>query len=348
MLLDDISLIHTEPVWQCPLCGPCLKTVIYEKVEDRLFHSSGEWNFSACNSCGLIFLDPRPKPDEIHKTYTPAYADRKPPAPERKSNDRLSRFKRKTRDAFLSRFYGYDISCGMEFYSYLLHLIPFLKRGVADSIFKLRFVPGGRLLDVGCGVGDFLNHMTTIGWDAEGVDTDDNVVEICTRRSLRVRAGGVEDQHYLDATFDVIVMKHLIEHVTEPLRLLNECRRILKPGGILLLLTPNKDSCAHKKFGRYWLGLDVARHLHIFSAPTVTRLIEKAGLELYSLRSTLRISRFVWLASYCNSRLGKSIYCEKPSFLTRSRGRLFMVQLWLESLFNDWAGDELEAVAKKK
>jgi SAM-dependent methyltransferase len=160
--------------------------------------------------------------------------------------------------------------------------------------------------------------------------------------------GELEDQHYQDETFDAIVMKHLIEHVRDPVRLLAECRRILKPGGMLLLLTPNKDSSAHKIFGRFWLGLDVARHIQIFSAPTVSMLMEKSGLELFSLRSTLRISHFVWLASYCSSRFGKSVYTQKPGGSTRLRGYLFMVHLWLESLFNHWAGDELEAIARKK
>lgn len=340
-------MIELEYVERCPLCGSLQKKTIYEEVNDSLFNAEGEWTFVACSSCGLIFLDPRPKPEETHKTYTKFYSKRKLPT-QPYDNSWKTRLKRLICNSYFRHFHGYVCVQGNIFLSYIPVFVPYLRKKIENQIFRIDFVKDGRLLDVGCGVGDFLHNMMSLGWNAEGIDNDVKVVEKCKNRNLKVRVGFLEEQKYPENYFDVIVLKHVLEHVNKPVELLIECKRILKPYGNILILTPNCESTAHKKFGRYWLGLDVSRHLYIFSPLTLLSLIEKSGLKVSAQRSTTRISKFVWLASYYNRNFGKSVYREESSTAARFKANLFVIGLWFELFFNSSAGDEIEMVAKKR
>ncbi|MGI0134289.1 MAG: class I SAM-dependent methyltransferase, partial [Candidatus Micrarchaeaceae archaeon] len=131
---------------------------------------------------------------------------------------------------------------------------------------------GGRLLDVGCGSGDTIDEMQRRGWNCEGIDFDPETARIAQERGFSVYVGELHAQRYPGDTFDAIVMSHVIEHVPDPLGLFEECRRILKPGGRLIVLTPNGSSWGHQVFGANWLYLDPPRHLHIFTFSSIRKL----------------------------------------------------------------------------
>jgi SAM-dependent methyltransferase len=83
-------------------------------------------------------------------------------------------------------------------------------------------------------------------------------------------------------------MSHLIEHVYDPGALLEECYRILKPGGRVVIVTPNTQSVGHRMFGKYWRGLEPPRHIYLFSIASLKRLGSKAGFDILSARTTIR------------------------------------------------------------
>jgi len=95
------------------------------------------------------------------------------------------------------------------------------------------------LLEVGCGNGKLLKRMQDFGWQVTGTDFDDNAVAAARSRNLDVRSGPLAAQQFAQGSFDAIVLKHVIEHVTEPIAELTLCASLLKPGGKLVLLTPN-------------------------------------------------------------------------------------------------------------
>ena len=97
---------------------------------------------------------------------------------------------------------------------------------------------------------------------------------------------------------DAITLHHVIEHVPDPIALLRECARILRPGGKLAVATPNVESLGHRLFGRCWLALDPPRHLHLFSMPALRACVRKAGLQVRSLRSTACASRSYYIFSH--------------------------------------------------
>lgn len=101
-----------------------------------------------------------------------------------------------------------------------------------------------------------------------------------------------------DNAFDAITMNHVIEHLYDPITTLEECRRVLKPVGKLVIVTPNIESLGARLFGEVWRGLEIPRHLYLFSPSTLQMCAEKAGLKVLHLRTTARSARWMYATSY--------------------------------------------------
>jgi 2-polyprenyl-3-methyl-5-hydroxy-6-metoxy-1,4-benzoquinol methylase len=142
-----------------------------------------------------------------------------------------------------------------------------------------------------------------MGWEVEGQEVDATAAEQArTRHGLRVHLGALADVALSGSTFDVVAMNHVIEHVPDPLALLKECRRILKPGGRLIAVTPNVNSLGHHRFGACWRGLEPPRHLHLFSVTTLNHLGVQAGFHSVRTSTTAANAQFLAEASLCIAR----------------------------------------------
>jgi SAM-dependent methyltransferase len=138
----------------------------------------------------------------------------------------------------------------------------------------------GRLLDFGCGGGVFLERMHLQGWRVTGLDVSGAAVTRIQRDlALPAYVGTLPHPALPPAGFDVITMWHSLEHVHAPLAVLREARRLLAPGGRLLIAVPNIDSLPFRWFGRSWFALDLPRHLTHFSPRTLRLMLERAGLR---------------------------------------------------------------------
>jgi SAM-dependent methyltransferase len=135
---------------------------------------------------------------------------------------------------------------------------------------------GRKFLDVGCGSGDFLSIARSAGWDTYGVDFDGNAVDQARQQGHRVEKGSIDAVAGHDK-FDAITVSHVIEHVSDPLHLLQRCYALLKPGGYFWLETPNLSSSGSMKYGRHWRGLEPPRHLVLFNRKALIGLLEGAG-----------------------------------------------------------------------
>jgi SAM-dependent methyltransferase len=152
-------------------------------------------------------------------------------------------------------------------------------------------------LDVGCGSGDFLLRMRGRGWEVLGVEPDPVAAAAARRSDLDVRDGMLADAAFADDTFDAIVLSHVIEHVHDPIALLRECHRVLRPGGVLVMMTPNLSSVGHRRFGADWRGLEPPRHLHVFSVEALAACVQRVGLVLSEVRTSARMVRGIWWVS---------------------------------------------------
>ncbi|MDZ4284114.1 MAG: class I SAM-dependent methyltransferase [Hydrogenophaga sp.] len=157
----------------------------------------------------------------------------------------------------------------------------------------------GRLMDVGCGTGALLMFGRQLGWQAQGLELDPAAVASARRAGLDVQEGGYEVLRHHPQAFDCIACSHVIEHVFDPVDMIRAMHSALKPGGHLLLATPNASSDVHLHFGRFWRGLEAPRHLVLFTPATLISLVREQGFEvdshsddqLETARESARIAR---------------------------------------------------------
>jgi SAM-dependent methyltransferase len=222
-----------------------------------------------------------------------------------------------------------------------------LRAIVCGSVRWLEACEGGRLLDVGCGNGSFLDQMRQLGWDVTGVEPDGAAVTVAREKlGLRVFEGSLEEAGLPGGHYDAITMNHVIEHLPDPIVTLKECHRVLRPGGKLIVATPNINSMGSQVFGEHWRGLEVPRHLHLFCPQSLRMAAERAGLEVRALWTSARSAPWMYAASSFIRRDGRlpGGSPEKTGALVRWQGLGFLAQE--HGLFGPGeAGEEIVMVA---
>jgi SAM-dependent methyltransferase len=138
----------------------------------------------------------------------------------------------------------------------------------------------GRVLDLGCGDGELLLRLRAQGLDAAGVESNPRYSPMHERRALSVFCGSLEDAAFPSSTFDTVILSQVVEHLPDPGRTLVEIRRILAPGGRVLIYCPNARGYLRRWFGKYWHGWHIPFHFYVFSADTIARLAAQAGFQV--------------------------------------------------------------------
>lgn len=291
--------IRTHPQPRCCACGtPGL--LIYQGLKDLWYGTPGEWNIKKCANaeCGMAWLDPMPTEEDIGCAYQTYYThgedqdQANTPAPPHRSRGALLRkmirkvfpwrYEAFIERGFLAQAFGYTRNtkpfqrvAGYTVYL-LLRRAPHLSR----SISHLPLIPGGRLLDIGCGDGAYLEWMRKLGWEVEGVEVDPQAADAARRRGLVVHGKNLQAAGFEDGRFDAVVLTHVLEHVHDPEGLLRECYRVLRVGGIIRVLVPNIASYGHHRLRTRWPGLDPPRHLYHFTIQSLKKLAVQAGFNV--------------------------------------------------------------------
>jgi len=323
MIPDENQEIGTRPCPDCSLCG-APGHPLYEGLEDRLFGSPGRWNLKKCSNsgCGLVWMDPMPIEEDIGRAYRTYYTHE--------------------RETFLRR-----VSRGL--YRIFRVLFGVERRWRRVYLMYLDRVPPGRLLEIGCGDGRRLALFQSRGWVVEGQEVDRRAAaQVYERYGIKVHQGGIEHLGLKEASYDAIIMNHVIEHVHDPVGLLAECMRLLKPGGLLVARTPNIESRGHQVFRSCWRGLEPPRHLRLFSGNALRSCAEKAGYphidvwaEAVNAGGMYWISHGIMIKDKQNARS----VVQSLSGLVRAAG-FFFVELLL-SRWRPWIGEELVLKAGK-
>lgn len=229
----------------CPACANRHATTFFE-AQDHLGGADGLWfALVQCDSCGTCYTNPRPDPASIGQFYPDSYSPHhklvRPRGPRRWNPFR------------------------------------FLKPPRVEK----RPVPWhgqGRLLDFGCGSGAYLAEMKWHGWQVTGLDVSAKMVErVREELGLTAYAGSLPHLELEPESFDVITMWHALEHVHEPLPVLREARRLLAPGGKIVISVPNIDSLSYRWLGKHWFGLELPRHLTHFTPMSLPLILQRAG-----------------------------------------------------------------------
>ncbi len=144
-----------------------------------------------------------------------------------------------------------------------------------------RLKPRGRLLDVGCGDGEFLRVASEFGYNVWGTDISDASLELAgSALRNRIRKGAVSECNFLPGSFDIAVLNHVVEHFDSPSKELISIRRLLKDDGILFLCSPNIDSLQLKVCKTKWIPLDPPLHRFLFSPDTATSMLQRSGFRV--------------------------------------------------------------------
>lgn len=336
--------IGSRAMPDCCLCGS-RGEVLYEALIDPLYDAPGVWTLKRCpnRDCGLIWLDPMPESHDLGKAYQGGYYTHAEAASGAGGFQKLYNV---VNNGYLRSRLGYTKGVGPAWYRLFwplaaLHIsgIP----GVEWSVMYLPANPGGKLLDIGFGDGALMWRFAELGWDVEGLDVDSVCVEAARSRGLNAKQGDLAGQGYPDDSFDCITMRHVQEHIPEMVRLFRECRRVLKPGGMLVSIMPNSASWEHRRFGGRWVALEPPRHLFLFGPKSLELVCRLAGIEVVKLFSS---GQSAWASWIRNVMLRPERFWAK--WLPRKIGALaWHFALRTRMLFDPWAGQEIVLIARK-
>ncbi|MFQ5648500.1 MAG: class I SAM-dependent methyltransferase [bacterium] len=344
--------IKSTPVPHCRVCG-AEGEPLYTGLRDRLFDAPGEWSIFGCTntSCDLLWLNPMPLPAEIGKAYLDYYTHGNGQQGDKNGGKRLYQ---KIKRSYLGLKYGYPAAASpgplhtaANLLGWLITLHPLQRNAIDMDVMFLPAHAGGRLLDIGSGSGRRLRLMQALGWQVQGIEVDPAAVARSRAAGLEVSAGRLGEQNFADEVFDAITMSHVIEHMHDPARVLRTCFRILKPGGLLVLATPNIESWAHRLYGQDWVHLDPPRHLFLFSSRTLVEMARQSGFRELRAWTTLQWKDITFNGSEAIKRTGSFCLNGRESRRIRFLARaLELVELLLTKV-RPGSGEELVLVAKK-
>jgi len=198
-----------------------------------------------CSACGIVFVSPRPRADAVKPRYD-EYYDNKFGTSNPRQERRSQRHVRR-----LNRYAGKP----------------------------------GRLLEIGCGEGYFLKAARESGWHVDGIESSPPRIQRAKEWfGLELQCTDIHSAAFQPGTFDAIAMFQWIERTHDPRALLRRVNELLKPGGVIVMSTPNV--LAHALKGRDANRWHIPRHLFFFSPKTLTRAVEREGFEV--LRKTLK------------------------------------------------------------
>lgn len=248
---------------RCDLCDSDDAELLFV-ASDQRYGVPGEFPLVRCRHCTLVYVNPRPTPASLGRYYPTRYS------PHQATNEQhRGRAGALLRAAAFQRFDGPLGTLGAWLYNSLAYR-AFLRNSA-----------GGRMLDVGCGTGEYLAVCRDLGWKVEGIEPSIDAAAVArTRLGAPVHAGFVEDIPLAEGAFDAVAMSHSFEHVRSPRRVLSIVHRALARRGRLLLMVPNFGSWDRRLFGSRWHGLEVPRHLYHFEPRTITALLTDAGFDV--------------------------------------------------------------------
>lgn len=149
---------------------------------------------------------------------------------------------------------------------------------------------GKNILDYGCGVGDFLEHLQKNGYDVLGMEPNDSARKIAQSKIGNEKVTSTELEHN-DQKFDIITLWHVLEHIPNLNEIIGELKNHLTDNGVLIIAVPNHQSYDAKYYGKYWAAYDVPRHLWHFSDKSMSNLLSNFGMKIDKI-SPMKLDAF--------------------------------------------------------
>ena len=245
----------TDHASSCPRCGGTCRPVL-EGLFDERFGAPGTYAILKCGNCGLEQTWPRPSEEELKGLY--------------------------------ERFYNAGVKPGSAYQG-------LRERFLASGLYRLWLKfdgdmsfhgrrGAGRLLDVGCNEGRGLSLYAKNGFQVEGLELNEAAAALARRRGFRVYTTPL-GQFSPREPYDVVVLANVLEHAWDPVMMLAEVRRLLRPEGEVWISCPNAASLWRRVFGRAWVNWHVPFHLWHFSSKTLQELLNLADFSILSIKT---------------------------------------------------------------
>lgn len=227
----------------CPVCA-AEQFIEYAHIKD-FFLTQEVFKVDQCNVCGLLLTNPFPENSEISKYYD--------------STEYFSHPDKKK--------------------SIIGWVYEWVKKRNIRYKFKLATsgILAGNVLDIGCGSGDFLFYAKSKFWNVSGIEPNDKARAFSQKKTESLIYHPEKINSIADSSFDVITMWHVLEHVEELNEQCKQIKRLIKPGGRIVIALPNIGSEDAKRYGNYWAGFDVPRHLYHFGFDQIRMLMNNHG-----------------------------------------------------------------------
>jgi len=280
----------------CLICGNNENSIVSENIHNRL--KIGEkFTIVRCNNCGFRFLNPRPTITSIAKYY-----DIDEYHPHKLSNESL-----------FDKIYASIRNVNINSKKNLIHKLHLAK---------------GKLLDIGCGTGEFLQAMKQVNWDVQGMETAKDARTFASQNEIPV----ADNLNKINDKFDIITMWHVLEHIHDVDELMKNIQRLLKDDGYFIITVPNINCFDSQFYKDEWIALDTPRHLYHFRPQDINSLINKYNFKLIRISNRLHFD--VWYNVLLSAQLRAKINGKNTSILDLLVAGIVGKISFLKGLFN--------------
>ena len=257
LLMQEMASPFSKNDFEFVSCNLCGADAAKEVMRIDGFH------IVECKKCSLKYVNPRLKPGVLHKIYNENYYQN--PA-----------FKGKQ-----TVFFGYGEYIKDE---------DDIKATFARRLKVIeKHGKKGKLLDIGCAVGFFLETAKQSGWRAQGLELSAFACEYAKKRGNSVLNKTLKEASFKSSSFDAVTLFDVIEHLPDPKSELSEVHRVLKTGGIFSITTPDIGSLVARMLGKNWEEVRrVREHIYFFSRETLTMMLESIGFEVLHIETAGR------------------------------------------------------------
>ena len=250
----------TRMITRCPLCsGTALKKLPFE-----YWYQHEPFPGCRCNDCDLVFLSVQPDRETFDEMYGEHYFES-------------------------------DYRCGSAPAAYFSTEAPFALEAASalKLVRELTAKTTGRLLEIGCAGGWFLKAAREAGWKVKGVEISREATEFAqTKLGLEVFCGSLSEAAFPPQSFDVVYMADVLEHIPDPVSFAIELRRIIAPGGYVIVCGPTALNALWRRFGIFLYSLfnrtrsiaSAPYHLFEYTPHTIRRLFESTGFDVVHLK----------------------------------------------------------------
>jgi 2-polyprenyl-3-methyl-5-hydroxy-6-metoxy-1,4-benzoquinol methylase len=240
--------------FHCLLCDGQMRVALSGLADNRL-GSPGQYSIAQCSHCGFLQTKPAPGPQEIKQLYETYYN-------------------------FCGESGTIYTKLRKTFFNSLASRLWMVIDG--DISFHLH-LGQGRLLDVGCNEGHGMAIYRRNGFNPEGLELNERAAQNARMAGCRVHTQTLEE-FQPEEPYDIVVLSNVLEHASNPKNMLDNVRRVLKPGGHVWISCPNSQSWLRRLFGRSWINWHVPFHLFHFSRKTLSQLLKNSGFEIKDLK----------------------------------------------------------------